>query len=227
MSQRMLMHDTWFRCYCQAFFFLKRSGAFGCGPSVLPGLLQFIHEHVFVGICRAAQSVVGWPHRMEATPVPFAQDPGQHVHFEVELGRKLGADQVRRARAFTSRDQLPAIAVAAVLCCQCGRVAGKRRADAVACRRLVNVQAFLGAAGVAPAKLAAVRLVVDADHGVRHLGRVGAGAAGQLSQHLMDVLLEELALAVEPLLAAVHIFWRERQNVRTDSQLTAEQEVAS
>lgn len=186
--------------------FLKRSDAFGCGPSILSGLLQFIHEHILVGVFWAVLSVVGRPHRMEATPVPFAQDPGQHVHFEVELRGELGADQVRRARAFASSDQLPAVAVAAVLCCQGGRVAGKCRTDAVARRGLVNVQAFLGAAGVAPAELAPVGLVIDTDHCVSHLRGIGARAAGQLSQDLMEVLLEELTLAVEPLLAAVHIF---------------------
>lgn len=186
--------------------FQKQSNAFGCGPSILPGLLQFIHEHILMGVFWAVLSVVGRPHCMEAAPVSFAQNPWQHVHFEVELRGELSADQVRHARPFPSRNQLPALTVAAVLCCQGGRVAGKGWTDAVACRWLVNVQAFLWATGIAPAELAPVGLVIDTDHCVSHLRRVGARAAGQLSQHLMKVPLEELTLAVEPLLAAVHIF---------------------
>lgn len=186
--------------------FRKRSDAFGCGPSVLSGLLQFIHKHILVGVFWAVLSVVGRPHCMKAAPVPFAQDPRQHVYFEVELGGELSADQVWHARAFPSRDQLPPLTVAAVLCCQSGWVAGKCWTDAVACRWLVNVQAFFWATGITPAELAPVGLVIDTDHSVSHLRRVGARAAGQLSQHLMKVPLEKLALAVEPLLAAVHIF---------------------
>lgn len=146
---------------------------------------------------------------MESTPVSLAQDPRQHVHFEVQLGRKLSTDQIRRARAFPPRDQPPALAVTTVLRRQGGRVARQRRADAAPRRRLVDVQALLGAAGVAPTELPVVGLVVDTDHGVGDLGGVGAGAAGQLGQDLVEVPLEELALTVEPLLAAVHICQKE------------------
>lgn len=117
---------------------------------------------------------------MEATPVSLAQDPREHIHFEVQLRRELGADQVRRARAFPACDQPPAFAVTTVLRRESRRVAGERRADAATRRRLVDVQALLRAAGIPPTELPAVRLIVDADHGVRHLRRVGAGAAGQL-----------------------------------------------
>lgn len=105
---------------------------FGCGPSILSRLLQFVHEHVLVGVFWAMLSVVGRPNFVEAAPVSFAQDPRQDVHFEVELRGELSADQVRHARTFASRDQLAALAVAAVLRCQGGRVAGKCRTDAVA-----------------------------------------------------------------------------------------------
>lgn len=148
---------------------------------------------------------------MEATPVSLAQDPGQHVHFEVELGRELGTNEVRRACAFPPRDQLPAVAVATVLGCKSRGVTGERGADAVACRRLVDVQTLLGTACVAPTELAGAALVVEADHGVGHLRGVGAGAAGQLRHDLMEVALQELAFTVEPLLAAVHVFRRETQ----------------
>lgn len=142
---------------------------------------------------------------MEAAPVSFTQDPGQHVHFEVQLRRELCADQVGRARALPPCDQPPAVIITTLLRRQCGRVSRERRADAVACRWLVDVQALLGAAGIAPAERPAVGLVMDTDHRIGHLGREGTGAAGELGQDLVDVPLEELALAVQPLLTAVHI----------------------
>lgn len=151
---------------------------------------------------------------MEATPVSLAQDPRQHVHFEVKLWGELGTDQVRRACAFAPRDQMPSIAVTAVLRRESGRVTGKRRPDAVLSRWLVDVQALLGAACIAPAELLPVRLVIDADHSVSHLRGVGAGAAGQLGQDLLEVPLEEFTLTVEPLLTAVHIFWKGDRNIR-------------
>lgn len=150
---------------------------------------------------------------MEAAPVSLAQDPRQHVHFEVELRWKLCADQVRRTCAFTPCYQLPAIAVTTLLRCESRRVARKRWADAVASWWLVDIQALLGAASITPAELPAMSLVIDTDHSVRHLRGEGAGAAGQLRQDLMEVPLEELTLTVEPLLTAVHIFWRDDSSV--------------
>lgn len=149
---------------------------------------------------------------MEATPVSLAQNPRQHIHFEVQLGRKLGANQVRRACAFSSRDQPPAVVVTTVLCRKGSRVAGQCRADAAARRRLVDVQALLGAAGVVPAERPSVSVIVDTDHGVRGFERVGAGAVGQLRQHLMEVPLQELTLTIEPFLTAVYICWKEDSN---------------
>lgn len=166
-----------------------------------------------MGVFWAAQPVAGWPYHVEATPVPLAQDPRQHVHLEVQLLRELGADQIRRARAFPPRDQLAEVIVAAVLRREGGRVAGERRADAAARRGLVDVQPLLGAAGVSPAKRPAASRVVEADHRVRRLGRVGAGAAGQLRQNLVQIPLQELALAVEPFLTAVHICWERGQRI--------------
>lgn len=148
---------------------------------------------------------------MEATPVSLAQDPGQHVNFEVELGRELGTNEVRRTCAFPPCDQLPTVAVATVLGCQSRRVTGKRRADAVACRWLVDVQTLLGTACIPPTELPAVALIIEADHGVGHLRGVAAGAAGQLRHDLMEVTLQELAFTIEPLLTAVHVFRKEKQ----------------
>lgn len=174
-----------------------------------------------MGVLRAAQPIVGRAHRMEATPVPLAQDPRQHVHLEVQLRRELGADQVRRACALPPRDQPPAIVVATVLRGEGGQVAGERRADAAARRRLVDVQALLGAAGIAPAERPAASLIVDADYGVPHFRGVGAGAAGQLGQHLVEVPLQELTLTAEPLLTAVHVWWSEDNNTASNIVLGA------
>lgn len=151
---------------------------------------------------------------MEAAPVPLAQDPGQHIHFEVQLMWKLRADQVRRACAFTSRDQPSTVVVTTVLSCKSRRVAGKCWANAAAGWRLVDVQALLGAAGIAPSERSAVSLIVDADHRVCYFGRVGAGAAGQLRQHLVEVLLEEITLAIEPFLTAVNICGKRTMKVK-------------
>lgn len=115
---------------------------------------------------------------MEATPVSLAQDPGQHVNFEVELRRELGTNEVRRACAFPPCDQLPTVAVATVLGCKSRRVTGKRRADAVTRRRLVDIQTLLGTACIPPTEVPAAGLIIEADHGVGHLRGVGAGAAG-------------------------------------------------
>lgn len=165
-----------------------------------------------MGVFWAAQSIVGWPHRMEATPVSLAQDPRQHIHFEVQLRWELSADQVRRACAFPPRDQPAAIVVTTVLRCKSRWVAGKCWADAATRWWLVDVQALLGATGITPAELPATSLIVDTDHSVPHFRGVGAGAAGQLRQDLVEVSLEELTLTVEPFLTAVHIYWKEDSN---------------
>lgn len=55
-------------------------------------------------------------------------------------------------------------------------------------------------------------LIVDTDHSVPHFRWVGAGAAGQLRQDLLEVPLEELTLTVEPLLTAIHIYWKGDSN---------------
>lgn len=56
-------------------------------------------------------------------------------------------------------------------------------------------------------------LIIEADHGVRHLRGVGAGAAGELRHDLMEVPLQELAFTIEPLLTAVHIFRKEGEKI--------------
>lgn len=147
-------------------------------PSVLPGLLQLSLMHLLVWVVGTKQPVVGWPHRVEAAPVPLTQDPGQHVHFVMQLRRELRTDEVRSARPFTPRDKLCVVVVATVLRSQGGAIRGDHGARAEVSGRLVNVQAFFGAGGVAPAVGLTQRLVEDVDGVVDGLGRVGAGAAG-------------------------------------------------
>lgn len=60
-------------------------------------------------------------------------------------------------------------------------------------------------------------VIIEADHGVRHLRGVAAGAAGQLRHDLVQVPLQELAFTIEPLLTAVHIFRKEGKQL--DSKL--------
>ena len=132
---------------------------------------------------------------MEATPVPLAQDPGEHVHLVMQLGRELGADQIRRPGPFASRDQLHVVVVATVLRGQRGALVGQHGADAEAGRRLVDVQAFFGPAGIAPPIRLALLLVGDVDGAVDGLRGVAARAAGELCQNLVKVLLEEVVLA--------------------------------
>lgn len=160
--------------------------------SVLPSLSELQLELGFWRVLGALQPVVGGSDRVEPAPVPLAQDPGQDVHLVVQLGGELGADQVRRSRPFPPRDQSHAVVVATVLLRQHGAVVGQHGADAEAGRGLVDVEPLLGAAGVPPAVRLAEPGVLDVDGAVDHLGGVGAGAAGQLGEHLVQVLLQEV-----------------------------------
>lgn len=156
---------------------------------VLPGLLELL-DVVFVrGALRALLSVVGRPRLVVSAPVALADNPGQDVHLVVELGRELGADEVGRPRAFAPGDELHVVAVATVLGCQRGALQGQHGADAVAGRGLVDLQLLLGPAGVLPAEVLALDAVEDVRRAVGHLGGVGAGAAGQVVDHLVHVLL--------------------------------------
>lgn len=145
---------------------------------IFPRLLQLVYIDVLQRVLRALQPVIGRPDGMEAAPVPFTQDPGQHVHFVVQLGRELGADEVGRSGSFPPCDQLHVIVVATVLSRQRGAVERKHGAHAEPRRRLVDVQALFRAAGIPPPVGLAELLVEDVDGTVDRLGRVDAGAAG-------------------------------------------------
>lgn len=157
---------------------------------------------------------------MVAAPVALAEDPGQHVHLVVQLWGELGADKVGDAGPFATGDETGVLVIAAVLGSQGGAVEGEHGAQAEACRRLVDVQALLGAAGVPPSEALALLLIPQVDGTVDSLQWVGAGAAGQVCQHLAQVLGEEVALAIQPLLTAVHLWGEGTERMRACTTCT-------
>lgn len=156
--------------------------------------------------------VVWRPGLVVAAPVSFADDPGQDVHLIVQVGGELCADEVGRASPFAASDELHAVVVAAVLRCQRGGLQRQHGADAVTGRGLVDLQLLFWPAGVFPTEISACGGVVYVCCAVRHLSRVGARAAGKVVCHLGHVLLQEVALAVHPSLAAVRVWKKWRHN---------------
>lgn len=154
------------------------------------------------------QPVVWRPGLVVAAPVSFADDPGQDVHLVVQVGGELRADEVGRAGPFAASDELHVVVVAAVLRCQCGGLQRQHGADAVTGRGFVNLQLLLWPAGVLPAEISSREGVVYVCSAVRHLSWVGARAAGEVVGHLGHVLLQEVALAVHPSLAAICVWER-------------------
>ena len=172
---------------------------------IFPGLLKLLDVVLVGGALGAPVSVVGGPGLVIPAPVALADDPGQDVHFVVELRRELRADEVGRARPFAPGDELHVVAVAAVLGSQRGALQGQHGADAIPGCGFVDVQLLPGPAGVLPAEVLALDAVEDVRCAVGHLRGVGAGATGQVVDHLVHVLLEELALAAHPALTAVRV----------------------
>lgn len=179
---------------------------------ILLGLLQLREVLLLGGVVSTPLPVVGGPDGVVAAPVTLAEDPGQHVHLVVQLRGELGADEVRDAGPLAAGDEAGVLIVAAVLGSQGGAVKGEHGAQAEACCGLVDVQALLGAAGIPPSEAPALLLIPQVNGTVDSLQWVGAGAAGQVRQHLAQVLGEEVALAVQPLLTAVHL-WGEDTKV--------------
>lgn len=186
--------------FCFLFFVRGVDGALE-----FPRLFELLVVVLVLGVVWALLPVVGRPGLVVPAPVALADDPGQDVHLVVQVGRELGADEVGRAGPLAAGDELHAIVVAAVLCRQRGGLQRQHGADAVAGTGLVDLQLLFRAAGVLPAEVAARGSVVDVGRAVRHLGRVGARAAGQVVGHLGHVLLQEVALAVHPALTAVGV----------------------
>lgn len=187
---------------------------------VLLGLLQLGEVLLLGGVVSTPSPVVGGPDGVVAAPVALAEDPGQHVHLVVQLRGELGADEVGDAGPLAAGDEAGVLVVAAVLGSQGGAVEGEHGAQAEARRRLVDVQALLGATGVPPSEALALPLIPQVDGTVDGLQWVGAGAAGQICQHLAHVLGEEVALAVQPLLTAVHLWGKGTERVRAHTAHT-------
>lgn len=65
----------------------------------------FFELFVIVLILRVVRTflpIVWWPGLVVAAPVPFADDPGQDVHFIVQVRRELCANQVGRSGPFAA-----------------------------------------------------------------------------------------------------------------------------
>lgn len=182
--------------------------------SVLLGLLQLGQVLLVGGVVSTPLPVVGGPDSVIPAPVPLAQDPGQHVHLVVQLRGELGADEVGDTGALAAGDEASVLIVAAVLGSQGGAVEGQHGAQAEASRGFVDVQALLGAAGVPPSEALALLLIPQVDSAVHGLQGVRAGTAGQVRQNLAQVLGQEIALAVQPLLTAVHLCGEGSRRVR-------------
>lgn len=172
---------------------------------VFLGLLQLGEVLLLSRVVCTLLPIVGWSHSMVTAPVALAEDPGQHVHLVVQLWGELSADEVGDASTLPPGDEASVLIVAAVLGRQRRAVKGEHGAQAEACCRLVDVQALFGATGIPPAEALALSLIPQVDSTVNSLQGIGAGTAGQVRQHLAEVLGEEVTLAVQPLLTAVHI----------------------
>lgn len=109
---------------------------------------------------------------MIPAPVTLAEDPGQHVHLVVQLRGELGADEVGHTGPLAAGDEAGVLVVAAVLGGQGGAVQGQHGAQAETRRRLVDVQALLGPAGIPPSEALALLLVPQVDGIVDGLQRV-------------------------------------------------------
>lgn len=117
---------------------------------------------------------------MIPAPVSLTEDPRQHVHLVVKLWGELCTDEVRRTGPLAASDQPGVFVIAAMLGGQRGAVQGEHGAQAEMGSRLINVQPFLGPAGIPPAKVFALLLISQVHSTVHGFQRVGAGTAGQV-----------------------------------------------
>lgn len=109
------------------------------GALVLPGFLELFNVVLMRRALCALLSVIGRPGLIIPAPVTLADNPGQNVHFVVELSRELRADEIGCACPFAPGDELHVVTIATVLGSQCGTLQGQHRADAVSSRRLVDL----------------------------------------------------------------------------------------
>lgn len=176
--------------------------------SIFPCFLKLLVVVFIWWVFCALLPIVGRPGLIVAAPVTFAYDPGQDVHFVVELCWEFYADQVGCPGPFAPGDQLHVVIVAAVLCCKRGALQGQHGADAVPCRGLVDLQLFLWTTCILPAEAFPLQSVVDFSSAVGNFSGVGAWAAGKVIDHFVHVFLQELALAAHPSLTAIGICFR-------------------
>lgn len=176
---------------CRAFVTKPKAASLRLCPVslILPGLLELFDVVLVRGALCALLPVVGRPRLVVPAPVALADDPGQDVHFVVEFSGELCAYEVGRAGPFAPGDELHVVTIATVLGSQRGAFEGQHGADAVPGRGLVDLQLLLGPAGVLPAEVLALDVVEDVGRAVGHLRGVGAGAAGQVIDHLVHVFL--------------------------------------
>lgn len=156
---------------------------------VFPGLLELLNVVLIRRALCALLSIIGRPGLIIPAPVALADDPGQNVHFVVELSRELGADEIGRACPFAPGDELHVITIATVLGSQCGTLQGQHRADAVPGSRLVDLQFLFGSTSILPSEVLALDAVKDVGRAVSHLSGVGTRTAGQVVDHLVHVFL--------------------------------------
>lgn len=147
------------------------------GALVLPGFLELFNVILIRRAFCALLSVIGRPGLIIPAPVTLADDPGQNVHFVVELSRELGADEIGCACPFAPGDELHVVTIATVLGSQGSTLQREHRADAVPGSRLIDLQFLFGPASILPSEVLALDAVEDVGGAVGHLSGVGAGAA--------------------------------------------------
>lgn len=152
--------------------------------------------------------VVRWSGFIISTPVPFANDPRQNVHFVMKLCWELYADQVGSPCSFAPCYQLHTVIIAAVLRCQGGTLQGQHGPDAVASCRLIDLQFLLWPTRVFPAKILPLVPVIDICSAVGDFSGICARTSRKVIDHFMHVLLQKFTFAAHPSFTAVSI-WEE------------------
>lgn len=134
-------------------------------------------------------TIVRRPSFIVPTPVSFANDPRQNIHLVMKFCREFDADQVGGASPFPSGNQLHAVIIAAVLCCQGGTLQGQHGPDAVAGTGLIDLQFFFWPTCIFPAKVLPFQTVVDLCSAISYFGGVCARTRGKIIDYFVHVLL--------------------------------------
>lgn len=187
-----------------ATFCLKRRKIFSVFPCFLKLLVIVFVWRVFCTLL----PIVWRPCFIVSAPVPFAYNPGQNVHFVMEFCWEFDADQVWCTRPLPSGNQLHIIIIAAVLSCQRCALQREHGADAVSCSGLIDLQFFLWATCIFPAKVFPLNSIIDFSSAVCNFSGVGAWAAGKIIDHFVHVFLQELTFAAHPSFATISVCLR-------------------